>query len=90
MIVNYTFDDKKKFIVHTQDKGVIVFNLGPDGVMPIENEDGSLSWPEVNIELQAERNRISEALVDVIKQQRFAQLLYQNPDTAYTTFLSEI
>ena len=87
--MTYDFSNKVDFIVYSDTKGTIAFRLGPDTVDPVENEDGSFSWSDT-ILLQAQRNAISAALTDPIKQQRFAELLEANANTAYTTFLSEI
>ena len=83
-----TFDGKD-FIVESAS-GVIIFKCGSDYIEPTENEDGSLTWPTVDDAAQANRNRVSAALVDPVKAQRFATLLVANPSTAYTIFLSEI
>jgi hypothetical protein len=87
--MTFDFSNKIDFIVHSDVKGTIIFKLGPDTSEPTENEDGSLNWSTA-ISLQADRNRISAALTDPIKQQRFAELLEADANTAYTIFLSEI
>jgi hypothetical protein len=87
--MTYDFSNKIDFIVVSETKGTIIFKLGPDTIQPTENEDGSLNWSDA-ISLQAERNAISNALVDPVKQQRFAELLEANANTAYSIFLTEI
>lgn len=64
--------------------------MGSDYVEPTENEDGSLTWTTVDDAAQANRNKVSEALIDPTKAARFAELLIANASTAYTIFLSEI
>jgi hypothetical protein len=86
--MTYTIDTNN-FVVNNNGQ-VIVFKMGSDYVEPTENEDGSLTWPTVDDAAQANRNRVSEALVDPIKAMRFAELLIANPSTAYTIFLTEI
>jgi len=86
--MNYTID-ANNFIVNNNGQ-IIVFKMGSDYVEPTENEDGSLTWPTVDDAAQANRNRVSEALIDPTKAARFAQLLIANPSTAYTIFLTEI
>jgi hypothetical protein len=86
--MTYTFDGQN-FTVQN-GFNVITFKCGSDYVEPTENEDGSLTWPTVDDAAQANRNRVSTALVDEVKAQRFATLLIADPSTAYTIFLSEI
>jgi hypothetical protein len=86
--MTYTFDGQN-FIVENNGN-VIIFKCGSDYIEPTENEDGSLTWPTIDDAAQANRNRVSEALIDSVKAMRFAQLLVANPSTAYTIFLSEI
>ena len=86
--MTYTFDGQN-FVVDNNGK-VVIFKCGADNIEPIENEDGSLTWPTIGDAAQANRNRVSEALVDPLKAQRFAELLIANPSTAYTLFLAEI
>jgi hypothetical protein len=84
----YTFDGQN-FVVDNNGS-VVVFKCGSDNVEPTENEDGSLTWPTIDDAAQANRNRVSEALVDSLKATRFAELLIANASTAYTIFLTEI
>jgi hypothetical protein len=86
--MTYTFDGQN-FIVENNGN-VIIFKCGSDYIEPTENEDGSLTWPTIDDAAQANRNRVSEALIDSVKAMRFAQLLVANPSTAYTIFLTEI
>jgi hypothetical protein len=86
--MTYTFDGQN-FVVDNNGS-VVIFKCGADGIEPIENEDGSLTWPTVGDAAQANRNRVSEALVDPLKAQRFAELLMADASTAYTIFLSEL
>ena len=86
--MTYTIDSNN-FVVNNNGQ-VIVFKMGSDYVEPTENEDGSLTWPTVDDAAQANRNRVSEALVDPVKAMRFAELLIANPSTAYNLFLNEI
>jgi hypothetical protein len=86
--MTYTFDGQN-FVVDNNGS-VVIFKCGADNIEPIENEDGSLTWPTIGDAAQANRNRVSEALVDPLKAQRFAELLIVNPSTAYTLFLAEI
>ena len=86
--MTYTFD-KQNFIVENNGN-VIIFKCGSDYIEPTENEDGSFTWPTIDDAAQTNRNRVSEALVDPLKAQRFAELLIANASTAYTTFLTEI
>jgi hypothetical protein len=86
--MTYTFDGQN-FIVDN-DGSIVIFKCGSDYVTPTENEDGSLTWPTVGDTAQANRNRVSEALVDPVQATRFADLLIANASTAYTIFLSEI
>lgn len=86
--MTYTFDGQN-FVVENNGS-VIIFKCGADSVEPIENEDGSLTWPTINDAAQVNRNRVSEALIDPLKAQRFAELLVANASTAYTLFLAEI
>lgn len=86
--MTYTFDGQN-FVVHNNGS-VVTFKCGADGIEPIENEDGSLTWPTAGDAAQANRNLVSEALVDPLKATRFAELLMANASTAYTIFLSEI
>ena len=81
--------DANNFIVNNNGQ-VIVFKMGSDYIEPTENEDGSLTWPTVDDAAQANRNRVSEALIDPVKAERFAELLIANASTAYTIFLTEI
>lgn len=85
----YDFSNKIDFIVISDTKGTIIFKLGPDTSEPTENEDGSLNW-STTIANQTQRNAISNALVDPLKQQRFAELLEADANTAYSIFLTEI
>lgn len=87
--MTYDFSNKIDFIVISDTKGTIIFKLGPDTSEPTENEDGSLNWSTA-IANQAQRNAISNALVDIVKQQRFAELLEADANTAYSIFLTEI
>jgi hypothetical protein len=68
----------------------VIFKCGSDNIEPTENEDGSLTWPTVGDAAQANRNLVSEALINPIKAMRFAELLIANASTAYTIFLTEI
>jgi hypothetical protein len=86
--MTYTFDGQN-FVVDNNGS-VVIFKCGADNVEPIENEDGSLTWPTINDAAQANRNRVSEALIDPINATRFAELLIANASTAYTIFLTEI
>ena len=86
--MTYTFDGQN-FVVENNGS-VVIFKCGSDSVEPTENEDGSLTWPTINDAAQANRNRVSEALIDSVKAMRFAELLIANPSTAYTLFLAEI
>jgi hypothetical protein len=86
--MTYTFDGNN-FIVENNGN-IIIFKCGSDYIEPTENEDGSLTWPTTGDSTQANRNLISEALIDPVKADRFAQLLVQNASTAYTIFLTEI
>jgi hypothetical protein len=86
--MTYTFDGQN-FVVDNNGS-VVIFKCGSDSVEPTENEDGSLTWPTANDAAQANRNLVSEALIDPVKAQRFAQLLMANASTAYTIFLSEL
>jgi hypothetical protein len=86
--MTYTFDGKN-FVVDNNGI-VVIFKCGADNVEPIENEDGSLTWPTVGDAAQANRNLVSEALVDPLKAERFAELLTADASTAYTIFLTEI
>jgi len=81
--------DGKNFTVENNGQ-VIIFKCGSDYLDPIENEDGSLTWSTVGDAVQANRNLVSQALIDPIKANRFATLLIDNPSTAFTIFLSEI
>ena len=81
--------DSNNFVVNNNGQ-IIVFKMGSDYIDPIENEDGSLTWPTDTDAAQANRNRVSAALVDPVKAERFAELLIANPSTAYTLFLTEI
>jgi hypothetical protein len=83
-----TFDGNN-FIVDN-NKQVIIFKCGSDYLDPVENEDGSLTWSTAGDAAQANRNRVSAALIDPVYQTRFATLLIANPSTAFTIFLSEI
>jgi hypothetical protein len=83
-----TFDGNN-FIVDN-DGQVIIFKCGSDYLDPIENEDGSLTWSTAGDAVQANRNRVSAALIDSTNQTRFATLLIANPSTAFTIFLTEI
>jgi hypothetical protein len=83
-----TFDGNN-FIVDN-DGQVIIFKCGSDYLDPIENEDGSLTWSTAGDAVQANRNRVSAALIDSANQTRFATLLIANPSTAFTIFLTEI
>lgn len=83
-----TFDGNN-FIVDN-DGQVIIFKCGSDYLDPIENEDGSLTWSTAGDAVQANRNRVSAALIDAANQTRFATLLIANPSTAFTIFLTEI
>lgn len=87
--MTYDFSNKIDFIVISDTKGTIIFKLGPDTSEPTENEDGSLNWSTA-IANQTQRNAISNALVDPLKQQRFAELLEADANTAYSIFLTEI
>jgi hypothetical protein len=86
--MTYTFDGKN-FIVDNNGN-IIIFKCGSDYIEPTENEDGSLTWPTAGDTAQANRNLVSEALIDSVKADRFAQLLVQDASTAYTIFLTEI
>jgi hypothetical protein len=86
--MTYNFDGQN-FIVENNGN-VIIFKCGSDYVEPTENEDGSLTWPTIDDAAQANRNRVSEALIDSVKAMRFAELLVANASTAYTIFLTEI
>jgi hypothetical protein len=86
--MTYTFDGNN-FIVENNGN-IIIFKCGSDYIEPTENEDGSFTWPTIDDAAQANRNRVSEALIDSVKAMRFAQLLVANPSTAYTIFLTEI
>lgn len=86
--MTYTFDGQN-FVVENNGS-VVIFKCGSDSVEPTENEDGSLTWPTINDAAQANRNLVSEALIDSVKAMRFAELLIANPSTAYTIFLSEL
>jgi hypothetical protein len=86
--MTYTFDGKN-FVVDNNGS-VVVFKCGADNVEPTENEDGSLTWPTVGDTAQANRNLVSEALVNPLKATRFAELLMADASTAYTIFLSEL
>ena len=83
-----TFDGNN-FVVENNGQ-VIIFKCGSDYVDPVENEDGSLTWPTASDAVQVNRNRVSAALIDPANQTRFATLLIANPSTAYTIFLTEI
>jgi hypothetical protein len=86
--MTYTFDGQN-FVVDNNGS-VVVFKCGNDDIEPTENEDGSLTWPTAGDTAQANRNRVSEALIDPLKATRFAELLIANASTAYTIFLTEI
>lgn len=86
--MTYTFDGQN-FMVDNNGS-VVIFKCGNDSIEPIENEDGSLTWPTVDDAAQANRNRVSQALIDPVKAMRFAELLIANASTAYTIFLTEI
>ncbi len=86
--MTYTFDGNN-FIVENNGN-IIIFKCGSDYIEPTENPDGSLSWSTVGDAAQVNRNLVSEALIDPVKADRFAQLLVQNASTAYTIFLTEI
>ena len=86
--MTYTFNGQN-FVVDSNGS-VVVFKCGADNVEPTENEDGSLTWPTAGDTAQANRNLVSEALVDPLKAQRFAELLMADASTAYTIFLSEL
>jgi hypothetical protein len=86
--MTYTFDGQN-FVVDNNGS-VVIFKCGNDDIEPIENPDGSLTWPTVGDAAQANRNRVSEALIDSTKAMRFAELLIANASTAYTIFLTEI
>jgi hypothetical protein len=81
--------DGNNFIVDNNGQ-VIIFKCGSDYLDPIENEDGSLTWSTAGDAVQANRNRVSAALIDSANQTRFATLLIANPSTAFTIFLNEI
>lgn len=81
--------DGNNFIVDNNGK-VIIFKCGSDYLDPVENEDGSLTWSTAGDAVQANRNRVSAALIDSANQTRFATLLIANPSTAFTIFLTEI
>lgn len=81
--------DGNNFIVDN-DGQVIIFKCGSDYLEPVENEDGSLTWPTAGDAVQVNRNRVSTALIDPVYQTRFATLLIANPSTAFTIFLTEI
>ncbi len=86
--MTYTFDGQN-FVVDNNGS-VVIFKCGSDSIEPTENPDGSLTWPTVDDAAQANRNRVSEALIDPVKAERFAELLIANASTAYTIFLTEI
>lgn len=86
--MTYTFDGQN-FIVQNNGN-IIIFKCGSDYIEPTANEDGSLTWPTIDDAAQANRNRVSEALIDSVKAIRFAELLVANASTAYTIFLTEI
>lgn len=81
--------DGNNFIVENNGQ-VIIFKCGSDYLDPVENEDGSLTWSTAGDAVQANRNRVSAALIDSANQTRFATLLIANPSTAFTIFLTEI
>jgi len=81
--------DGNNFIVENNGQ-VIIFKCGSDYLDPVENPDGSLTWSTAGDAVQANRNRVSAALIDPAKQTRFATLLIANPSTAFTIFLTEI
>lgn len=81
--------DGNNFVVENNGQ-VIIFKCGSDYLDPVENEDGSLTWPTIDDAAQVNRNRVSEALIDPLKAKRFAELLVANASTAYTLFLAEI
>ena len=81
--------DGNNFVVDNNGQ-VIIFKCGSDYLDPIENEDGSLTWSTAGDAVQANRNRVSAALIDSANQTRFATLLIANPSTAFTIFLTEI
>jgi hypothetical protein len=81
--------DGNNFIVDNNGQ-VIIFKCGSDYLDPVENPDGSLSWSTAGDAVQVNRNRVSKALIDPVKAERFATLLIANPSTAFTVFLTEI
>lgn len=86
--MTYNFDGNNFIVEHNGN--VIIFKCGSDYLDPIENEDGSLTWSTADDAVQANRNLVSQALIDPIRAMRFATLLIDNPSTAFTIFLNEL